>query len=255
MERTLDLHYDTIVIGADLSALSFSYSQKIPFIYIRRLKPYKYGFDFDYEEKLKIYEHMFYILSINGFCPLSDKIQSIRLDEENIVKVTTKTNCLIKIKYNNLIISDDYKVDGLPPAKDKTSYDNCVIDYFGIADTYAIKFMGDTDTSCPKTIYYPGTYVAGSKQYKNLIVNSLISDEDLKKIEYSESYMRFRIFRIYQNMQTLHHFKREIYSLGKNLYDLPENISILSDSYEKISKNKHIENNYFNFIESKLWNK
>lgn len=255
MERTLDLHYDTIVIGADLSALSFSYAQKIPFIYIRRLKPYKYGFDFSYEEKLKIYEHMFYMLAISGLCPLSDKIQSIRLDEEDIIKVTTKTNCLIKIKYKKLIISDDYKVEGLPPVKDKTCYDNCVIDYFGIADTYPMTFMGDTDTNCPKTIYYQGTYVSGTKQYKNLITNSLLTDEELSKIEYSESYMRLRLYRIYQNMQTLQHFRREIYPLGKNLYDLPENINILTDSYEKICKNKHIENNYLSFIESKLWNK
>jgi len=253
MERTLDLHYDTIVIGADLSALSFSYAQKVPFIYIRRLKPYKYGFDFDYEEKLKIYEHMFYMLSINRYCPLSDKVQSIRLDEENMLRVTTNTNCLIKIKYNKLIISDDYKVEGLPPVKDKTSYSNCVIDYFGIADTYVLKFMGDTSNDCPRTIYYPGTYVSGTKQFKNLIINSLLSDEELEKIDFSESYMRLRLYRIYQNMQTLQHIRREIYPLGKNIYEFPDNISILTDSHEKNLGGPKVEDRYLNFIESRLW--
>jgi len=252
MERTLDLHYDKIVIGADLSALSFSYVQKVPFIFIRRLKPYKYGFDFDWEEKLKIYNHMFYMLSINGYSPLCDKIQSIRIEEEKLLKITTKTNCLVKIRYNELIVSDDYKVEGLSPPMSKTSYENCVIDYMGISDTYNIKFMGDTDLLCPKTIYYDGTYVSGTKKYKNLIVNSLITDDELKSIDSSEGYMRLRMYRIYKNMQTIEHFKRDVYPLGKNLYD---NVKTLTETYEEIMKLEPKIDKYLNFIESKLWNK
>lgn len=251
MERTLDLHYDKIVIGADLSALSFCYSQKIPFIFIRRIKPYPYGFDLDWQDNLKIYEHMFYMLAISGYSPLFDKVQSIRLDENNLLKVTTKTNSLIRIKYNELIISDDYKIEGLPNIVGKTNYYNCVIDYMGIADTYIVKTMGDTGLNSPQAVYYPGTYVSGTKVYKNLIVNSLLTDEQLYSEEYSESYMRFRIFRIYKNMQLLKHFRREIYPMGKNLYELPEGVRVLTDSNNFTIKT----DNYLNFIESKLWSK
>ena len=35
MQRTLDLSYDEIIIGADLSALCYSYINNVPLIYLK----------------------------------------------------------------------------------------------------------------------------------------------------------------------------------------------------------------------------
>jgi hypothetical protein len=254
MERTLDLHYDKIVIGADLSALSFSYTQKIPLIFNRYLKPYQYGFDNDYEKKLNKYNELLYKLAFNGMCPLTNKIQSIRI-EEDIIRITTNTNCLIKIKYNNLIISDDFKVEGLPNIIGKTNTDNCVIDHLGVDERAKLDPVINRNDNIIKTIYFPNKYVSRVRA-KQLIINSIISDEDLKKIEFSESYMRLRLRRIFEpEIISFNHFTREVHSLGKNLYDLPENISILTEDYEKILSGEQKYDRYFSFIERKIWNK
>ena len=55
MERTLDLTYDKLIIGADLSALCYSYVNSTPIIYLRHLKPYKRPYDshhFPYDDDI-----------------------------------------------------------------------------------------------------------------------------------------------------------------------------------------------------------
>ena len=253
MERTLNLHYDEVVIGADLSALSYSLVNKCPFLYIRQLKPYDYEFKDREVELHTLYNQTLFKLAFGGYCPLSDKIQSIRIEDENILKVTTKTNHLVNITFDKLKVSDDYKVEGLPEAIYKTSYENVVIDHFGIHEMAKIYPVTRINEKIIRTIIVPNKHVRKTRLMQ-LICKSIITDEDLKKIEYSESYIRLRMMRIYENLKELRHFKREIFSLGKNIYS-SKNISTIDEDYQKILKQNHKIDEYFSFIEQRLWNK
>lgn len=254
MERTLNLYYDEVVIGADLSALSYSLVNKCPLIYIRQIKAYEYGFIENPEEQNDLYNQILFRLAFNGYCPLTNKVQSIRLEDDNNLKIATKSNHLVNIKYKKIAISDDYKVEGLPERIGKTNYNNCVIDHMGVDEKIRLDPITYRQENVIKTVYYPNKYVHKVRS-KQVIINSIITDEELKQIEFSESYMRLRMRRIYEpNILEFKHFKREIFSLGKNLYMPTENLAMITEDYKEILNREHRKDNYFSYIENK-WNK
>lgn len=254
MERTLDLSYDELVIGADLSALCYSYAKKIPLLHTRKLKPYKYGYFDDYEKRFNQWNHYMFILSLNGFVPFSDSIQIIRLEENNLLKVTTKDNYLINIKFNNLVISDDHKFEGLPQPVGKTNNYFCVIDHMGIREEKKFPEFTQLDINVPNKIYKPNKYIYMSKNRKKFIVTSLMTEEELKSLEFSEPYVVMRLRRLYgSQVGELKHLSRESHDLGKNIYNLPNNIKLLTEEPDSILSGEIKDHKYTSYIEKKLW--
>jgi hypothetical protein len=92
--RALDLQYDQLEIGADLSALLFAYINKIPVVYNKRKPPYEYPREDGYENKTELWDFCIFNLALHGYIPVGDKVHSIRVEEE-YVKITTKNNFLI----------------------------------------------------------------------------------------------------------------------------------------------------------------
>lgn len=267
--RTLDLHYDKLVIGSDLSALSYCYVNKCPAIYIRNCRPYKYNEKENWPQEISLWNDLAFALSITKYLPFSDKIVSLRLEEENKLKAVTKNGLVITIKFNELIISDDYLVEGLPPSSKKTNTDNWVIDWFdvNVGATHPLQFITDNDPEeqfVKKIYFYISKRMHKNLTKKDLVSVSKISDSDLFSFEYSETMVRFKTIKMMQNSgikgkwdktskyfikPKLYSTRRDVYSLGKNIYDeMPKNISILYDDSEKILSMSQIDNEYFNFI-------
>ena len=255
MERTLELFYDELVIGADLSALLYCYIKKVPHIFTRYIRPHKYNLDRDYEKDLESYDYIFYNLALNGLSPLCDKVQTIRLEDENNLSVATSDNFLVKIKFNKLVISDDHKIEGLPQKIGKTSVDNYVIDLYGIDERKVLPDIIDRDERIIKKVFYHKSVIRKLRQ-RAITVVSVVSDEELKQIELSENYIRLRLLRLfYPKIQAFFHRTRDIYSLGKNLYELPENIRVLTENIEEIQNLEPVEHEYMSFLEKLIWNK
>ncbi len=255
MERTVDLEYDEIVVGADLSALLYCYRRKVPNIFTRHIRPYEHQLDGNYKKDLEEYNKLFFILSFNGMSPFSDMVQTIRLEDENTLKVATKENGLVNIKFNKLVISDDYKLEGLPQPYSKSTYDNCVVDLIGIDERQVLPDVTIRDERVVNKILFNKSVVRRLRK-RFIRVISIISDEELKSPEFSEVYIKLRIERILADiLKETRHFKREIFPIGKNLYELPDNIRVLSESLEEIRKVELEENEYINFLESVLWKK
>lgn len=255
MQRTLELFYDELVIGADLSALFYCYIKKIPHIFTRQIRPHLYNLDRNYEQDLERYDYILFNLSLNGLSPLCDKVQTIRLEDDNTLKVATKNNFSVTIKFNKLVISDDYKLEGLPQKIGKTNNDNYVVDLFGIDERKVLPDRIDRDERVIKTVFYHKSVIRKLRQ-RSITVVSVISDEELKQLEFSENYVRLRLMRVfYPKIQAFSHRKREIITLGKNLYQLPENIRVLQEDIETIKNLEPVEHEYMSFLEDVLWNK
>lgn len=255
MERTLELFYDELVIGADLSALLYCYIKKVPHIFTRYIRPHKYNLDRDYEKDVQSYDYSFYNLALNGLSPLCDKVQTIRLEDENSLSVATNDNFLAKINFNKLVISDDFKLEGLPQKIGKTNVDNYVIDLYGMDERKVLPDIIDRDERIIKKVFYHKSVIRKLRQ-RSITVISVMSDEELKQIEFSENYIRLRLLRLfYPKIQAFFHRTRDTYSLGKNLYELPDNMRVLSEDIETIKNMEPVEHEYMSFLEDVIWNK
>lgn len=230
MQRTLDLHYDKLIIGADLSALCFAINNNCPILFIDLKRPHQFS------EDLKIYNDLLFKLASKDLIPFSNLVYSIRLEDNNL-KVVTKNNLVVTVTYNKLIISDDYKIEGMPVITDKTSTCNLVIDYIDIISGNN-NDTKDINTQEGKLVFY-----RSNTNGLDLAYISYIDDKDLESFEYSEAASRLKCLKIMKENgfkgrydKTNDHYKpviirsqnRVIYPLGKNIYsDLPQNIEML----------------------------
>lgn len=254
MERTLNLCYNELVVGADLSALYYSYIKKCPVIFTRYNKPYKYGFNESYEKEINVYDFLHNLLSLNGLSPFGDKIDRLRLESNNLLKASLSSGFSIEIAFNTLIISDDYKLDGLPESIGKTDNNNCVIDYLSVDERCKFPSVQKFNRDIISTIFFTNKLIKGRRHHKEFIINSKLSDEDLLREENSESYMRLRLLRMfYPDIEVFIHYKRDIYPLGKTLYNLPKNIKVLTKTPKEILKLKRKHNIFMDRVEEELW--
>ena len=266
-QRTLELEYDKLVIGSDLSALSYCYVNKCPAIFLRNCRPYKYNEKENWTEEMSLWDDLAFVLSITKYLPFGDMIESLRLENENLLKAVTKNGLVASIKFNNLVISDDYGLEGLPPSVGKTNTNNWVIDWFdvNIGSIHPHDFIVDDNEQFVKKIYFyisKRTFKNSTK--KDLVSVSKIKDEHLSTFDYSETMARFKVLKMMNNVgikgnwdktnqryvkPRIYCTKRDVYALGKNVYNnLPNNISILYDEYQKILSEKQIDDKYFEFI-------
>lgn len=262
MERTLDLYYDKLIIGADLSALSYSYVNKIPIFWLRQIKPHQFK-----EDKLLLYNKILFLLSYEGKIPIGNNLYSIRILEENLIKATTKNNLILNIKFNKLIISDDYKLEGLSfPIISKTSNKLEVLDWFEVnsGGNHDLKMISSEEKFVNNIYFFKSNRFLFNTGKKDCCSISLIDEADIDKFEFSQTYSLFKTIKMMKESgikgrydKTADNFKlikltaikREIYELGKNIYSLlPENIEILYSDPEDILKTQKC----FSILEEKI---
>lgn len=258
MQRTLELSYDRLVIGSDLSAFAFCYVHECPAIYMRVLAPYKYDEKGTYESDKSLWGDLAFALSNGNLLPFSDKIVSIRV-EDSALKAVTKYGVVVTIKYNSLIISDDYKLEGLPSPVGKTSDKNWVLDWFDInrGGTHELDEIYDFENSFVKRVVFFHSTRRYKNKTKDCVAQSLIADAELESGECDENLARLKTIKMMKQNgikgwwdksnrcflpPKLSSVRRDIYPLGKNLYDeLPQNVVMLYDNADKIlnRENKH----------------
>lgn len=243
IQRTLELSYDRLVIGSDLSAFSYCYENDCPAIYTRLLKPYKYNEKENWERATDIWGELAYALSMSEKTPFSDKVVSLRLEEDNILKAITKYGLVCKIKYNNLLISDDYGIEGLPAPVDKTDNNNWVIDWFNVRQGmfHPLDYINDKEDDFVKKIYFYLSTRTYNAEGKDLVAVSKIKDSDLNKDDFDQNIARIKVIKMMKDagikgIKRGHLFypvklestKRDVHPLGKNIYkDLPSGITML----------------------------
>ena len=130
--------YDEVVIGSNLSAILYAYVEQKPLLFKEYNPPFFYEyFDVDVPlenlflsnkedflktpqgevkvgaSKLEVYNRLLFILSLSGLIPLSDKIQNIRIEENNSLKISTERNRTVNVKYNKLRIFEPHLVSGI----------------------------------------------------------------------------------------------------------------------------------------------
>ena len=263
--------FDEIVIGNTLAALTYSYFNSAPILSLGDKKPFFFEFfgpDFDLDKlqleaenyelnglekkkvvghsKLKVWEHLSFVLSLSGLMPLSDKGSTIRIEDDNILKVTTKKFRVMRIKFNKLRIFDDTDIDGLHiPKKQNSVYK--VIDWLDVKSGMKHEYdYFDTDNDFVKEVYfYPSTRFEGSVDRKDAVSISFLKKYQLENFENSDTYVKFRVLKLmksagirgarngrdFNNPGKYKYYavkvdsrKREVYKLNRDRHDNKDNI-------------------------------
>jgi len=261
MQRTLDLSYDEIIIGADLSALCYSYINNVPLIYLKHNKPNQFYMFNEKTKEIDKWNELMFFLSLTNLCPFSDNVQTIRLVDDNNLKVITKQNFVCNISFKTLIISDDEGINNLGSTHKKTETKNLVIDWFKVISgrKHEYQILETEDDFITKIEFYNSKRFFYFPQFKDIKAFSNLSDYQLAKSDYGEAMARLKIIRMMKDTSIkpdkykkirIEHEKREVHRLGKNIYsDLPSNIKMLYDTPQDIMKTAKKENKYLGYLE------
>ena len=129
---------EEVVIGSGLNAAAYSLIKNVPLVLNSAGSPFEFDYlnpEVDLDKiglknirkelntpdgirlvglpKVDAWRYVVYMLSLGGLCPLADKTEAIRV-EENRLTVTTSSSRVIKFDFDKLVVFDDKNVHGLP---------------------------------------------------------------------------------------------------------------------------------------------
>jgi len=206
--REIEKHvyfYDTMVIGGNLPAFIYAYTNSLPIIFVDGKPPFEFDrfgkeedLSFLQSEKHEIETHIqawsriALLLGIAGLMPLSDMAESIRIKEKQMSVVTSHSR-LIKINFNKLIIFDAEKVSGLTQITKKEEGKSRVIDWVNVRSGCRHDFdcLETDDDFVSKVVFYP-TERSDNRKLKDLFAESFLTNEEIKDFSYSDTMVKFK---------------------------------------------------------------
>ena len=263
MERTLDVVYDQLIVGYDLSALCYSYVHKIPLILYKTKDKI-----LDKFQNETTYSKLLYTLSISGLIPYGINLYSARLEDKNL-KLTTKNNLLINISFEKIYIFNDENLEGLPLSTGNSSEENIVIDWFDVnsGGTHSFQELKTEDRFVNNIKFYISKRFRADFTKKDCYSISYITNEELKLFEYSQTYSGFKVRKImkengikgrydktnkkYKTVKLTSN-RRDVFPLGKNIYESNDSLVFIYDDWKDILKQNKKYDEHFNLLEEKF---
>ena len=224
--------YEDVVLGSTLEAVLYSHNAgyKLVMPSLRPPDPFDQINDL---KKLDIWNEVLFDMSLAGEAPMADKVTSVRVEDSEL-KVVIDNSRMIRIKYENLFVFDDDNTSGLGMAKDDTKSKYRVLDWFEVKSgmKHQHTLLTDDQSDFVSEVHFYNSFrTAPGKNYKDLASVSLMSAEQLKDVEYSDVYVRFKVLDMMKaagikGSKNVHTFrplkiecvKREVFFLGKPKY-------------------------------------
>jgi len=124
--------------------------------------------------------------------PLSSKACSMRI-EDGILKVYVSNTKIIKFKYSQLHIFDGDNVEGLVECTGDKLYQ--VADWINVRSGMVHEYDKiETGEPFVNSIYfYPSERIEGRHDKKDLVSISYLTSEQISDINYSDTYVRFKV--------------------------------------------------------------
>lgn len=199
--------HETIVVGGGLNALLFSYYNALPCIFVEPIIPFQFDIfegDLDFSflgieasNKEIIWQRLLTALSLGGQLPMSDKTESISI-QDNKLKAVTSNSRLGRFEFDKLIIFDDANIRGLPPIR-KQKVGKCrIFDWFHVRSgmEHDHDSLETEDDFIQKVIFYPsdrfGNQTSGRLR-KDLVAISYLDEDQINDFDYSDTMAKFKI--------------------------------------------------------------
>ena len=187
MRAAADYEWGTVVVGADLDAVRFAHDNKC--ILIKNRKPHYHS----YQQEASIWAEKAYDLYQRGLCPFFSNVKKIRVFTDNYqLKVITSKGSHV-IKFDKLHVYDDENVEGFSLDRELAYYR--VIDWFDCKGMHSLEIQDvvTQDEFVNKIIFFKSTRFDGNQKYLDLLCESFLTKEQLKKFDYSDTMAKFKV--------------------------------------------------------------
>ena len=145
--------------------------------------------------KLEVWERLVFSLSLAGLLPVHNLASFIRVEDENILKISTKNSRMVKFKFNKLRVFDDENVHGLGSSVQDDRYK--VVDWINVRSgmKHEYDYFETEDDFVKEVYFYPSQRLgAGTNdERKDLVSISYLNKEQLEDFNYSDTYVKFKI--------------------------------------------------------------
>ena len=140
-------------------------------------------------EKYKVYRKLSLMMSMAGLLPLSNKAVSMRLVDNNTIKVVLDHARSVKFRFENLVVFQK----ALLEPKDPPKY--MVLDWMNVRSGMVHPFDRiENDSPFVECIhFYPSERIDGDHDKKDLVSVSYLTREQMNSYEYSDTYARFKV--------------------------------------------------------------
>ena len=208
-------HYDEIVVGSSLRALLFAASKGIPVFFSRPEKPHQFehfspSVDLsswglhnkpqlwktpagDYEtgqSKIALWEHLLFVLGLQGLVPFSDFCYSLRLDDNTLTGYTEYAK-LRTVEFGKCYYFDEHATYNLLPCENTPKTYN-VYDRFAFirGGKHHFDLIQDEEPFCNKIWFYSTPRVDGKTAIKDACVLSILTEDQIDDFDFSETIVR-----------------------------------------------------------------
>ncbi len=270
--------FGKIVVGCDIRALAYAYKLNLPLIYTRPLEPFfldRFSSTGGGKEilkspdggipvgrlKAKEWQKYYFLLSLSGMVIYGDSVQSIFIEKKTL-SVGRKNLRRKTLEFENLIIFDDYGVNGLPDMIDQVDRKNIIYDWVNVHNGHTHDYdIIQTNSDFVNSINFYTSNRGGNPNVRDIILVSYLTDDETKDFSYSGTMAKFKTLDVLKshgikgrrngrNVKNPHKYKyyaikldpahRRVVSRKKNIYKDTGNIQFNNDSIEEI--NRLVEN-------------
>ena len=218
MRQQLNKHvyeFDNLVVGSSLKASRYSYEhaypilnnrlEYIPFFDSTDLESLKdeslsgqIAADFQLEDSYiparTLRNYFLSLLSLEGLNMFSDKVNAVRVSDEDL-KVVTENSRVYKIRYNNLFLFDDKNIEGVQFAYQTERAPHRVLDWYHLqsASKSDIEKITSQDGTIGE-IYF----TTSDKHWKSrrLVAVSHLTESEINDSSNLEIYTRYEILNM-----------------------------------------------------------
>lgn len=258
----MKFEYESIVVGSDLRALLFAFSNKLPVVFTTAQKPHDFEFldvscdtsflhldnvlqsrksfseNFNFgEREILLWERLYFLLSMEGLVPLSSLCDTIRHTNNSLV-CSSEYNKLCEIVFDKCYYFGDNRTYKLITARKKQNARYKVFDRIGFntGGKHHIDYLESNDDFVSKVWFYSSDRICGNTGVKDACALSILTDEQLNSSSFTQTMTNFKLLdllkrnglkgRIYgynKHGESLHRsFKTHSIKRDKVLIDTPE---------------------------------
>ena len=256
--------YERLAIGGTLPAFLFCYYNSVPNINVGLKKPLVFdetavlnkGFG---DTKREVLERLGTSLSLGGLLPFGGGMRSIRIVDKGTLEAYSQAR-KVKVKFNELIIFDEDEIQNLPKVKKRVKKKYKVYDwlYAKQGKKHEHRLFETDDDFVKEVIFHPSFRVGSQKEWYDPLAVSYMKEEQLQDVNYGENMVRLKVTammkeagirgaangydtrkpdrRLYYAVK-LEHDRREIETIGRDVYKNTKTIKFNHQTEEEIEQN------------------
>ena len=265
----MTFEYDKIVVGSSLEAVLYAFNNQYPVIFAEERRPLRFDYfepDLDLTclglekqsktlvskdttrtvgiQKETLWEHLLFLMSVNGQVPLSNLANSLR-HTGNTIKCANEYDKIAEIFFNECIYFGDASATGFVHRKalDKRKYvcyDNIA---FHIGGKHELDYIHTKDDFVREVWFYSSDRIDGNTLVKDAVVVSHLNSDQLLDFEYSETMSRFKLVYEMEQRGLKGKLGHGLTTAGNKKYYKHKTSSISRDLREKPFKQEPQDNN------------